>query len=177
MKKLFNAIAFPALIILGISCTSQREKDIKAISGLEKQLEQEGAKPDPAKLTQLLDSYVAFAEHNAGDSLAPFYLYKAVNLSIGVNNGIRAMQLIDQTLNDFPKSGYLPETVFLKAYVYENLLSDYGKASQVYNDFMKKYPNHDLADDAEAALKYLGKSPEEMVREFEARAAQASSEE
>jgi TolA-binding protein len=177
MKKLFNALAISALVILGISCTSQRDKDIKAISSLEKQLGQQGAKPDPAKLTQLLDSYVAFVEHNAADSLAPDYLYKAINLCIGVNNGIRAMQLIDQTLNDFPKSGYLPETVFLKAYVYENLLSDYGKASQVYNDFIKKYPTHDLADDAEAALKYLGKSPEEMVREFEARAAQASSEE
>jgi len=177
MKKLFNAFAFSALVILGISCTSQRDKDIKAISGLEKQLEQEGAKPDPAKLTQLLDSYVAFVEHNAADSLAPNYLYKAINLCIGVNNGIRAMQLIDQTLNDFPKSDYLPETVFLKAYVYENLLSDYGKASQVYNDFLKKYPTHDLADDAEAALKYLGKSPEEMVKEFEARAAQANAEE
>jgi TolA-binding protein len=174
MKKLFNASALSVLIILGISCTSQRDKDIKAISGLEKQIEQEGAKPDPAKLTQLLDSYVAFAEHNATDSLAPNYLYKAVNLCIGVNNGIRAMQLIDQTLNDFPKSGYLPETIFLKAYVYENLLSDYGKASQVYNDFLKKYPTHDLADDAEAALKYLGKSPEEMVREFEDMAAQAN---
>lgn len=173
MKKLFNAIALSGLLILGISCTSQRDKDIKAISGLEKQLEQEGAKPDPAKLTQLLDSYVAFVEHNATDSLAPNYLYKAINLCIGVNNGIRAMQLIDQTLNDFPKSSYLPETVFLKAYVYENLLSDFGKASQVYNDFLKKYPTHDLADDAEAALKYLGKSPEEMVKEFEARAAQA----
>lgn len=177
MKKLINATAFSALIILGISCTSQRDKDIKAISGLEKQLEQEGAKPDPAKLTQLLDSYVAFVEHNAADSLAPNYLYKAINLCIGVNNGIRAMQLIDQTLNDFPKSSYLPETVFLKAYVYENLLSDYGKASQVYNDFLKKYPTHDLADDAEAALKYLGKSPEEMVKEFEAKAAQASAKE
>lgn len=176
MKKLFNAIALSGLLILGISCTSQRDKDIKAISGLEKQLEQEGAKPDPAKLTQLLDSYVAFVEHNANYSLSPDYLYKAINLCIGVNNGIRAMQLIDQTLNDFPESSYLPETVFLKAYVYENLLSDYGKASQVYNDFLKKYPTHDLADDAEAALKYLGKSPEEMVKEFEAKAAQAKNE-
>jgi hypothetical protein len=32
-----------------------------------------------------------------------------------------------------------------------------------------------LADDAEAALKYLGKSPEEMVKEFEERAATQAS--
>ncbi|MBK6965430.1 MAG: hypothetical protein IPH20_16250 [Bacteroidales bacterium] len=176
MKKLFNTLAITAFVILGISCSSQREKDIKAITSLEKQLENEGAKPDPAKLTQLLDSYIAFVDHNSADTMAPDYLYKAVNLCIGVNNGTRAMQLIDRTLNEFPKSSYTPETVFLKAYVYENLLSDYGQASKVYNDFIRKYPTHDLADDAEAALKYLGKSPEELVREFEAKAAEEKAE-
>ncbi len=174
MKKLFNVLALSTLVILGISCSSQRDKDIRAITSLEKEVEKEGAKPDPAKLTRLLDSYIAFAERDSADSLAPAFLYKAINLCIGVNNGARAMQLIDKTLNDFPKSSYTPETVFLKAYVYENLLSDYGQASKVYRDFLKKYPTHDLADDAEAALKYLGKSPEEMVREFEAKATQAS---
>ena len=78
------------------------------------------------------------------------------------------MQLIDRTLNDFRQSKYLPETVFLKAYVYENLLGNLGQAATVYNDFIVRYPGHDLADDAAAALKYLGKSPEELVKEFEA---------
>lgn len=176
MKKLYNTLVIAAFVILGISCSSQRDKDIKAITSLEKQLENEGAKPDPAKLTQLLDSYLAFVDHNSTDTMASDYLYKAVNLCIGVNNGMRAMQLIDRTLNEFPKSSYIPETVFLKAYVYENLLSNYGQASKVYNDFLIKYPTHDLADDAEAALKYLGKSPEELVKEFEAKAAQAKAE-
>lgn len=172
MNKLISTLVLTAFVVLGISCSSQRDKDIKAITSLEKQLENEGAKPDPAKLTQLLDSYIAFVDHNSADTMAADYLYKAVNLCIGVNNGARAMQLIDRTLNEFPKSSYTPETVFLKAYVYENLLSDYGQASKVYNDFIRKYPSHDLTDDAEAALKYLGKSPEELVREFEAKAAE-----
>ena len=176
MHKLFNILAIAVFVILGISCSSQREKDIKAIDSLEKQLEGEGAKPDPAKLTRLLDSYIAFVDHNATDTLAADYLYKAVNLCIGVNNGTRAMQLIDRTLNEFPKSSYTPETVFLKAYVYENLMSNYGQASKVYNDFLTRYPAHDLADDAVAAIKNMGKTPEELVREFEEMAAQAKAE-
>lgn len=175
MKRIVEITLFLALITFMASCTSKRDRDINAITQLEKQLGQEGAKPDPAKLNTLLDAYIAFVDGNAGDTAAPNYLYKAVNLSIGIGNGEKSMQLIDRTLNEFPGSNYLPETVFLKAYVYENLLSNLGQASVVYNDFIRRYPEHDLADDARAALQYLGKSPEEMVREFELRkAAEAS---
>jgi outer membrane protein assembly factor BamD (BamD/ComL family) len=171
MRNTLKVAVLMAVVALFASCTSQRDKEASAIKKLEKSLEEEAARPDPQKLTQLLDAYISFVDRNATDTAAPHYLYKAINLCIGVNNGARAMQLIDRTLNDFPKSRYLATTVFLKAYVYENLLSDYGQASMVYNDFISKYPGHDLADDAAAALKYLGKSPEELVREFESQRA------
>jgi len=80
--------------------------------------------------------------------------------------------LIIQTasLGDVILSTALAET--LKAYIYENLLSNLGLAQKTYRDFLSLYPDHELSDDAEAALLNLGKSPEELVREFEARAAE-----
>jgi len=174
MRNFIKLTLFVAVIATAVSCTSKREREINEITKLEKQLEGEGARPDQAKLNTLLDAYVAFVDKNPADTSAPDFLYKAVNLSIGIGNGTRAMELIDRTMNEFPHSKYIAETVFLKAYVYENLLNNLGQASVVYNDFLSKYPDHDLADDAEAALKYLGKSPEEMVKEFEARAAEKS---
>lgn len=171
MRSTLKLMLFIAIVAISVSCASKRDKEINNITKIEKQLENEGAKPDPAKLTALLDAYVAFVDNNSQDSSAPAYLYKAVNLCVGMGNGDKAMELIDRTINDFQKSEFLPETVFLKAYVYENLLSNLGQASEVYHDFLKKYPEHDLADDAEAALKYLGMSPEELVKEFEANAA------
>jgi len=156
------------------ACSSPRDKEISSISALEKEVESAGARPELARLEQLLDAYTLFADKYSSDTLAPVYMFKAINLCIGVNNGHRAMQLIDTALNKFPESRYNAETVFLKAFVYENLLNNYGQASQVYNYFLKKYPNHELADDADAALKNMGKSPEELVEEFEAaRKAQA----
>jgi tetratricopeptide (TPR) repeat protein len=168
MKNLFCFICLFTSVILISSCSSPRDKEIKAISTLEKELEKDAARPDPKKLTQLLDAYIAFVDKNAADTAAPNYLYKAITLCIGVNNGQKSMELIDRTLNDFPKSKYVATTLFLKAYVYENMLGNYGQATTFYKSFLKKFPTHDLADDAEAALKNMGKSPEEMVKEFEA---------
>jgi hypothetical protein len=42
------------------------------------------------------------------------------------------------------------------------------KAKETYEDFLKKFPDDkDYADDATMALKNLGKSPEDLIKEFE----------
>ena len=69
MRNLFNTKALLILlVIVSVACTSQREKDIKAITSLEKELETEGARPDAEKLTKLLDSYIAFVDNNKTDT-------------------------------------------------------------------------------------------------------------
>lgn len=157
-----------------ISCSSQLEKDAKDIASLEKELTAEADKPNQAKLSELMDKYLNFVEKHPKDTAAPQYLYKALSLALGTNQGEKAMELADRTLNEYPQSNKIAETVFLKAYIYENLLSNLGLAQKTYKDFLTRFPDHDLADDAEAALANLGKSPEEMVREFEQRAAEAA---
>ena len=59
--------------------------------------------------------------------------------------------------------------MFFKAYIYENQIKNLEKAKEIYLQFIEKYPNDDFAKDAKIALQNLGKSPEQMVREFEER--------
>ena len=175
MKKSI-ILVFAVLIstLMLISCASQLEKDTKDITSLEKELTAEAERPNQAKLNELMDKYLNFVENHPQDTAAPKYLYKALNLALGTNQGEKAMELADRTLNDYPQSEKIAETVFLKAYIYENLLSNLGLAQKTYRDFITRFPDHELADDAEAALENLGKSPEELVREFEKRAAEAA---
>lgn len=173
MKKQF---ILACLTIFGsaiiFSCTSERDREAKGISKLEEELTAQAARPEPEKLNELMGLYLNFVANHPTDSTAPQYLFKAVNLAMGMNNGQKAMELVDRTLNEYPKSEKLAETIFLKAYIYENLLSNLGLAQKTYRDFLLLYPDHELSDDAEAALLNLGKSPEELVREFEAKAAE-----
>jgi len=51
--------------------------------------------------------------------------------------------------------------------VYENNLGELAKAEEIYKKFLELYPDNDFADDAEISLKYLGKSPEELIEIFQ----------
>ena len=55
-----------------------------------------------------------------------------------------------------------------KAFVLENQINDYDQAKNTYEVFIEEYPDHPMRDDAEYSIKNMGKSPEELIKEFEA---------
>lgn len=171
MKRLTTTVTFLLLTLPLIfsGCKSPAEKDASRINVLEEKLKTEGARPEKAELNELLSLYTTYADKYPDDTLAPLYLYRGVNLCMGMGNGQEAMKLIDKTINKYPNGPRLAEIVFLKAYVYENYLGRLGKASEIYRDFINRFPNHELADDAQIAIQNMGKTPEELVKEFEAR--------
>lgn len=136
---------------------------------MEEELKNTEKRPDTTDLNALLQAYSTFAEKHPEDTITPLYLYRAVSLSMGMGKGETAIQFIDKSINEYPQSQYLAQNVFLKAYVYENLLSNLGQASFFYREFLKLFPQHELADDAQAAIDNLGKTPEEMIKEFESK--------
>ena len=165
MKKIISlcAIVFTLLIC---SCSPSRDKMLAEITKMESDLKTT-QKVDSIAVNELLSAYQNFATKYSKDSLAPEYLYKAAGLAVGFNRGTQAVDLYESIINTYPQYKKVPECYFMEAFAYENVIGNIGKASEYYNKFLAKYPDHDLADDAQAALKYLGKSPEEMVRDFE----------
>jgi outer membrane protein assembly factor BamD (BamD/ComL family) len=84
-------------------------------------------------------------------------------------NGAKALALFDQYLNDYPDHPKAPMCLFFKAFIYENLIRNLDKARETYLLFIEKYPSDDFTNDAKLALMNLGKSPDMIVREFEAK--------
>ncbi len=122
---------------------------------------------DSVAVNELVSEYQNFSSKYPDDSLSPEYLYKAAGLASGFNRGAQAIDLYESIIQAYPHYKRIPECYFMKAFTYENSLGNIGKANDLYNTFLDKYPDHELADDARAAINFLGKSPEEMVREFE----------
>jgi tetratricopeptide (TPR) repeat protein len=155
---------FTSLALL--SCSSSRNEMSDKIAKMESDLKLV-QKVDSNEVLELLSAYQNFASKYANDSLSPDYLYKAAGLAVSFNRGTQAIELYETVIHNYPEYKKIPECYFMEAFAYENVLGNIGKADEYYNKFLVSYPAHELADDARAAIKFLGKSPDEMVREFE----------
>jgi tetratricopeptide (TPR) repeat protein len=117
---------------------------------------------------ELIAKYVEFADAFPQDSLAPENLFKAADISINFPNVKRTLILLDRISNDYGTYEKAGLAQFLKAFVYDNQLGDTAAARQLYEKFIKDNPDHSFVEEAHAAIRNLGKSPEELIREFEA---------
>ena len=165
MKKTLSIPTF-AFILFLFSCSPSRNEMLDKISMMESEMKT-ASKVDTVAVNELISAYQNFASKYADDSAAPENLYKAASLAVGFNRGVQAVELYETLISKYPQFKKIPECYFMQAFAYENVIGNIVKANECYNRFLMKFPNHELADDAQAAIKFLGKTPEEMVHEFE----------
>nr|NQU91038.1 tetratricopeptide repeat protein [Bacteroidota bacterium] len=155
------------LSILFSGCQSPEQKAIDEIDRTEKEIFSEEGMLDRNRVDELINIYVDYADTFKEDTLAPEYLFKAGDISMNTNRSHQAIRYYSRIIEDYPDYRKVPEALFLKGYVYENNLGRLDKAEVIYKEFLDKYPDNEFADDAEVSLKYLGKSPEELIELFQ----------
>jgi outer membrane protein assembly factor BamD (BamD/ComL family) len=167
MKKsaLFTIVI--ALITLS-GCSPSREKSVSTITSLETRLFSPAATGfDKVKADSLLAAYESFMKRFADDSATLKYTFKAANLAMNMGDAAKAIALFDKFIEKYPDHPKAAVSMFFKAYIYENQLKNLDKAKEIYLQFIEKYPDGDFTNDARIALQNLGKTPEQMVQEFE----------
>ncbi|MEI6122735.1 MAG: tetratricopeptide repeat protein [Bacteroidota bacterium] len=154
-----------------ISCTPARDKMAKQITEQEKGLFTNGSPiPDKTKISDVIDLYKQYVSNYPKDSLSPIYLYSGANLLMNNGQYEEAIKFIDQITKDYTNFKKLPEAYFLKAFIYDNYIKNIMKARDAYTEFLQKYPKHDLAGDAQISIGNLGKTPDQIVKEFDKKA-------
>ncbi len=93
-------------------------------------------------------------------------LHQAAEASRSIGAFDRALMFYDWILDKYPESPKASQALFLKAFTYDNNKKDIAKAREYYQEFLKKYPKDEFADDAQFLLGNLGKSDEEILREL-----------
>ena len=161
------------MAVMLASCQMGGKKDeIKIVNDSIAALEKEIFDPakdqlDKSKAIVLIKLYQKAAKLDPTGKSAPDYLFKAADISINVQNPNKTIMLYDEILDDYPDFEKAPTVLFLKAFVYDDQLQDYTNAKKYYEHFLEKYPNNEFTDDAEISLKNLGKTPEELIEEFQ----------
>lgn len=163
MHRTILIILTSILLITITSCKSKMEKLEGEIYSEDFIYDSKGL----ARAGELLDLYVSEAESDPTGEAAPGYLFKAAELAMNLDRTQESMDLYNQVIYKYPDYEKAPECLFLLAFIYENTLQNYGKAKELYEQFLVRHPDHEFADDARFSLQHLGKSPEELMREFE----------
>jgi outer membrane protein assembly factor BamD (BamD/ComL family) len=152
------------------ACQPSKEKLNGRIMTMETRLFAPSAKAiSKESADSLISEYELFIKDYPKDSLAPVYLFKAAGMSMNLGDGARAITFFDRMVKEYPAHPKAALALFFKGYVQENILRDLGKAKETYLLFLEKYPGNEFADDAKASIENLGKTPEQMIREFEAK--------
>lgn len=160
-----------AVLIILAGITIQCSHDEKSrIKDLEKKIGSEKFTLDEKGMqlaNELVKEYISYADTHKDSPEAPDYLYSAADLSLNIGKSKEALDLYNQIIYKYPDYVKAPECLFLVGYIYENYFEQYGKAKEIYESFLKKYPNHEFADDAKISIENMGKSPEELIKSFE----------
>ena len=168
MKRYLLPTAYCLLLTL-ISCTSEQQKLENAIAAKEKELYGDSTMTvDFSKAKDMIALYADFVKKYPENEKAEDYLFKAGEVSMGVMQSNVAIKYFEQFYEKYPASDKAPYSLFMQGFIYETQLKNIEKAKWCYEKFIKDFPTHKLAGDATYSITNLGKSEEDLIREFEA---------
>lgn len=116
---------------------------------------------------QAINAFGAYAS-NCNDSMAPVFLLKAGQVAQSVMNIEKAKSFFNTCITDFPQYKNRGAAMFLLARLYDEprMLNNEAEAKKLYEQIVKEYPKTVWAQDAKAAIQNLGKSDEDLIKEF-----------
>ena len=110
--------------------------------------------------------YLKYAESYPDDSLSAGYLFKGGEVATATQDYVSALHAYEKITASYPTFQYARESLYLQGFLLDNYLNDDAKAKLIYEKFLSFYTSGPFVDDAKAAIANLGKSDEELIRQF-----------
>ena len=123
---------------------------------------------NPNLAEQAIDAFNNFASTCKDDSLAPIFLLKAGQIAQSIGKFQQSQILLKKCSDEFPGFRNRGAALFLLAQVYDDasMLNNETEAKKIYEQIIKEYPNTAWERDAKVCIKNLGKTDEQLVKEF-----------
>ncbi len=173
MKRVVFVIS---LLVFFAACGPNQSKRKNAIDVKEKELMENAKKGniDTAAVNSLLNDYEVYADNYPDDTTGAAYLFKAADFYRYQRKPLRSIELYKKIYDQYTTVARRPYALFLQGFIFENEAGNTHAAKVLYEKFLKEYPTHPIARDVQATLANLGKSPEQLIQEFEEKAKQDS---
>ncbi|MFK8004832.1 MAG: tol-pal system YbgF family protein [Saprospiraceae bacterium] len=115
-------------------------------------------------------NFISLARIQAGivknDDEVQKSLFSAAEMSNSIKNYKQTLAIYDYIIahpNNFSKA---PTALFLKGFTYDEHLKNLEEAKKHYTEYLEKHPEGGYAESAQASLRNLGKSAEEIIQSF-----------
>lgn len=129
---------------------------------------------DTLSANSAIVAFTEFANYCQSDTMAPVYLIKTAQVARAINNIPQAKVVLDKCVNDYPAFDNRPAALFMLAQLYDEdtYLNNEPEAKRLYEQILADHPKSAWALSARGALAFIGKSDEEIMREFKKKSAQ-----
>jgi TolA-binding protein len=179
MKKIWLPVAVVYFASLISACSNNQNKSgntsgqdtgrqacINTINAVEKNMKTLTTL-DTYNANLAITAYTKFSGGYPNDSLAPVFLFKAASMAMSSGQYQRALSFYDNIQAKYPGYKQISDCIFVEGFIYDSFLKDTARAHAKYLQVVTKYPDNNLASQAKAAISALGKSDEELMKEFE----------
>jgi outer membrane protein assembly factor BamD (BamD/ComL family) len=124
---------------------------------------------NPEVGNKAVKAFADFAFYCPNDTLAPVFLLKAGQIAASINNLPQAQVCFEKCYTDFPNFKNRGAAMFLLAQLYDEAsqLNDEEKARELYGKIINSFPNSEWSASADAARALIGKTDEQIIKEFE----------
>jgi tetratricopeptide (TPR) repeat protein len=139
-----------------------------ALIRLDRQMTTNGVISNPELAGQFIEISEGAALTSGDQKTFTDHLLRAAGVAKNVENYNKAIQLYFKISDRLPDQPEARTALFMQGFIYENDVRDLSRAKTTYEDYLRRYPHDTIyGDDVRMALKHLGKSPEELIKEFE----------
>ena len=126
-------------------------------------------KIDTSGVKSLLVAYDAFVKEYPLDTNSANFLFKEADFYRYLHQPKKSVEIYAGIYNNYPQYFKRPYALFMQGFIYENEIHNLDSAKLKYETFLRDFPKHPIAKDVAITLSNLGKSPEQMMKEFEER--------
>ncbi len=119
--------------------------------------------------TKAIQVFLDFVYYCGKDTACPIFLIKTAQVSQAIQNYPQSKIALETCIKDYPNFKNKPAALFLLGQLYDepNQLNNEKKAKEIYQQIINEFPNSEWAVSAQGALSFIGKTDEEIVKQFE----------
>jgi tetratricopeptide (TPR) repeat protein len=164
MKK---AYLLPLLLVF--ACQSPEEKALTEIDQLNEQLLQEETMAVNIEIAQeLVEAHQNFLKNHADSAQMPEHLMKLGDLyANALQLPVKGLFYFQEVHREFPDYEKAAVALFYQGFILENQMANQEAAKEVYEEFLRLYPSHELAETVSLSIQQLGIPLEDLIKQFE----------